>query len=295
MVQCIFCNKNHNNKSFCSLNCWYEHKRKKTINQDFFDKIDSEEKAYWLGFIYADGNLSKKEIKQKYLQIELSQKDLKHLEKFANIFNSKVHCYEQKKSCKVTIFSKKIWKDIQKYNIFPNKTYINNLILINIPDNLKKHFIRGFFDGDGNFSNDQKIISFNSNNFKILQEINKYFNEIIGTSKVKIIQRKNINILSFAGKHQTNAIKEELYKNATIFLERKKAKNIHVEKKIRGVYKTKYGSWYATIFNKGKSIYLGTFGSKEEAALAYDNAVVKYKKSLYKMNFPDSDRVVDIV
>lgn len=287
MLKCLFCNKEHKNKSFCSLNCWYEHKREKTINQDFFDKIDSEEKAYWLGFIYADGNLSKRERKQKSLAIELSQKDISHLEKFAKIFNSKVCCYEEKKSCKVTITSKKIWEDIQKYNIFPNKTYIENFVLSKVPEDWQSHFIRGFFDGDGNFSNNQKMISFNSNNIKILQEINSYFNKKIGTSKTKIIERKNINInaLSFAGKYQVNLVKKELYKNATIFLERKNDQNTYFDEKIKGVYRTRYGSWYATIFHKGKPIYLGTFNSEKEAALAYDKALKEYDKPLYKLNF----------
>lgn len=290
MNSCLFCKKDHVNNKFCSLNCFYALKRSKTINQDFFETIDSEEKAYWLGFIYADGTVSKKENKQKSISIELSQKDLKHLEKFAKIFNSNVKKYNKKLSCKVSVTSLKLWEDIQKYNIIPNKTYIEINVLEKIPNHLKKDFIRGFFDGDGNCSNNKKMISFNSKNLKLLQEINNYFQETVGTSKnKKIINRHNINVLSFSGKHQVNSIAKETFNHATVFLERK---FIHIEKEeLKGVYKTKNGKWYSSIFNNGKSIYLGIFESKEIAAKEYNKALKKFKKPSYKSNNLKSDRI----
>ena len=52
-------------------------------NLDFFHEINTEEKAYWIGFICADGNVSKT---KNLLQINLSYKDVSHLKKIGNIF-----------------------------------------------------------------------------------------------------------------------------------------------------------------------------------------------------------------
>lgn len=53
---------------------------KKNIIKNF-EKIDNEEKAYWLGFLYADGNVSLKEDK---IELSLAEKDLNHIKKFKN-------------------------------------------------------------------------------------------------------------------------------------------------------------------------------------------------------------------
>lgn len=44
-----------------------------------FENIDTEEKAYWLGFLYADGCVGSKESK---VELSLAEKDLRHMEKF---------------------------------------------------------------------------------------------------------------------------------------------------------------------------------------------------------------------
>lgn len=49
------------------------------IDEHIFDSIDTEEKAYWLGFIFADGNVSKRD---NTFEMTLSGKDIAHLEKF---------------------------------------------------------------------------------------------------------------------------------------------------------------------------------------------------------------------
>ena len=49
------------------------------IDETVFDTIDTEEKAYWLGFLYADGNINSKEYK---LEINLCANDWQHLKKF---------------------------------------------------------------------------------------------------------------------------------------------------------------------------------------------------------------------
>ena len=56
-------------------------KSRYSLNERYFEKIDNNNKAYWLGFIAADGCVSNKK-GGRYLYIELSRKDRDHLEKF---------------------------------------------------------------------------------------------------------------------------------------------------------------------------------------------------------------------
>lgn len=130
------------------------HKKSKlTLNENFFDCIDTEEKAYILGFIAADGSITKYS-----LRIELQERDKNILEKIKTALNSnatiKISYKEtsigEKAYCRVHFCSKKLILALNKLNIFQNKT--QNLQMPNIPDHLFRHFSRGLFDGDGSLS-----------------------------------------------------------------------------------------------------------------------------------------------
>lgn len=55
------------------------------MDKRFFKTIDTEEKAYWLGFLYADGSVSKD---LKAVTLELNIKDIDHIRKFKRAINS---------------------------------------------------------------------------------------------------------------------------------------------------------------------------------------------------------------
>ena len=62
--------------------------RRYNVNHKYFEVIDTEEKAYWLGFLYADGCVIKTKTGSSLL-LKLSVKDEEHLNLFkTNIFNS---------------------------------------------------------------------------------------------------------------------------------------------------------------------------------------------------------------
>ncbi len=52
----------------------------------------------------------------------------------------------------------------------------------------------------------------------------------------------------------------------------------------------KRSRWMACIWHKGRYKYLGTFGNKDEAALAYDAANIKLFGSFGRVNFPLPER-----
>lgn len=133
-----------------------------------FDEIDTEEKAYWLGFIYADGSICSDplnpEKKARYaFEISLKGDDYKHLEKFntfmehrsnnVKISNSKCNGKTFKR-CRWMIANKHLWNTLNNYGCTPNKS-----LTLEFPDesifkdkSLIRHFIRGYFDGDGCFT-----------------------------------------------------------------------------------------------------------------------------------------------
>lgn len=198
-------------------------KFKHIIHDNIFDVIDTEEKAYWLGFIASDGNVSSS---KKMLCIGLATKDIGHLEKFCQWISVDLkpytYTYKTQRSM-VHVYSAQIVKSLAQYGIIPRKTYIFKHIP-DIPHNLKRHFIRGYVDGDGclhiNKLNKPRfsVVSYNK---EILDEIQEHIIQEIGVTKVPI--RKVINIWNYTkgGMFQVPRIVEYLYKDANIYLDRK--------------------------------------------------------------------------
>src|SRR5258706_2989612 len=122
--------------------------RKYPINESFFEKIDSEEKAYFLGLLFADGTNS---IKKTEVKLALGEIDKHILSRLNNFFQPTKPLYFQKSKLgrqnlyKLIINSKKISYRLNDLGIVPNKTH--KLIFPKYLDNnLLKHFIRGYFD-----------------------------------------------------------------------------------------------------------------------------------------------------
>lgn len=111
--------------------------------------------AYILGFITADGNVSKK---RDYIRIQLNPKDKYLLEYIASkiqpsqkIYDYSAYSKKRNKtyySCLLCLSSKIIKEDLSKFGVIPNKTG-NHRIDFDIPKEYICDYIRGFFDGDG--------------------------------------------------------------------------------------------------------------------------------------------------
>lgn len=147
------------------INKWYPDtptEVHKLYNENIFDSIDTEEKAYWLGFIYADGYISSDPLKgvfQYSFELQLSIKDKDHLQKFADFIGYKKELKDKRTHCdtgeynstRLMINSKHLWETLNNYGCTPRKS-----LTLQFPDenifkdrSLIRHFIRGYFDGDG--------------------------------------------------------------------------------------------------------------------------------------------------
>jgi len=191
------------------------------VNENFFDKINNEKKAYWLGFITADGAITG----NKTLRIELSSKDHTHIEKFKKDIESEhnvnVYTKNNKKYSYIAITNKKIKHDLAKYGVVGNKTH--KTFFPNISNKLKHHFIRGYFDGDGWIS---KYIGVAGSEL-IIKEITKIFKDELDIKNIKsyIIGKNKLTYqIQIYSKENKNKVLNYIYKNATVFLERKYVK-----------------------------------------------------------------------
>ena len=135
------------------------------FNEHIFDSIDTEEKAYWLGFIFADGNIrtvKNFDKKSEYgFQITLKKSDSEHLLKFNQFMRHKKdnrHYHNTKSpTCSWYVTNQHLWETLNSYGCTPNKSLTLKFPDKNIFKNesLIRHFIRGYFDGDGCFSQDK--------------------------------------------------------------------------------------------------------------------------------------------
>lgn len=163
------------------------------FTEDIFSIIDTAEKAYWIGFLYADGSVSGN---SNSVYLALKEEDKYHLlnfEKFLNMSESCLKYQENTKSWHFTVAREKIHQDLIKIGFNNKKSYDKTLtVWNNIPDKFKKDFLLGLWDGDGSFiiTEDKKqCASLISNNDNLINEIVKYINSNLGENFCKMKER----------------------------------------------------------------------------------------------------------
>lgn len=127
-------------------------------NSQYFKQIDSPEKAYWLGFLYADGYIST----QNEVRINLQRSDEDHLRKFQRAIGAINHAigYSEKHDGDKTYYQayfsmhdKEMVADLEKLGCYNSKSA--TLIFPTykqVPLVFMSHFVRGYFDGDGSIN-----------------------------------------------------------------------------------------------------------------------------------------------
>lgn len=213
---------------------------KYSVNQDYFQQINNEWKAYWLGFLYADGTIriarnDKKDKMEYNTKIGLCEEDVTHLQKFKNSLQSdspiskKIVKLNDKEygCCNINICNKKICEDLNNLGCTPNKSLTLKFPTYDkVPKNLIKHFIRGYFDGDGcihiNKEKRNVRLSFEGTEDMLVNIANILHNEL-NTNLVKPLSKKNSKSLHIVYDKFSDIelIYKYLYKDSNIFLDRK--------------------------------------------------------------------------
>lgn len=127
-------------------------KHQKSLNESIFETIDAYDKAYWLGFLFADGCVSEK---RNTIELGLKEEDYNHIMKFKTFIGSD-HAIQQKNKIindkmyigyRLSFRSNKMKQDLIKHGCVPNKT--KKAEFPKLRKSMIRHFIRGYFDGDG--------------------------------------------------------------------------------------------------------------------------------------------------
>ena len=126
-----------------------------SLNESFFDNINSELPVYWLGFIAADGCVES----DRVISIQLADKDRQHLQMFLDAMGCNKPIYESikkgKKYARVTINSARLVSKLAENGIGRRKS-LSLQWPTTIADELMPYYIRGYFDGDGMWSHQKK-------------------------------------------------------------------------------------------------------------------------------------------
>lgn len=204
------------------------------LKEDFFKVIDSEEKAYFLGLLITDGNvfIDEKNIqnnRQASISITLQKQDAYLLEKFLTCLNANTTVASDGRQCNsVAVRSNEMANDLKQYGIIPRKTLYT--YLPKIKQDLMPHLIRGILDGDGSICMKQTSrrfvhwIAF-SGTHKLMQDIIDYVDDIIGLKikpKVYDYEGKHLSEFKFQNIEDIYKFGVYIYKNATLYMERKK-------------------------------------------------------------------------
>ena len=208
------------------------------INKTYFQTIDSEDKAYFLGFIYADGYVTKDAL------YWTSHKQDRHiLEIFCHYIETDKDCIKtiDEKYLRVVITSKEFASCLQKQGAVQAKTLI--LTPPSIPKNLIPHFIRGYFDGDGSIYYDKNTKSYRVNFLgteSMLFWIKDFFQV-----KTKIRPYKKIAKFDFSGNRQVFQKLSMIYNNSSeeLRLKRKYEKFLSCKEKYEYQEKHRKETW----------------------------------------------------
>lgn len=192
--------------------------RTKEIDTHVFDVIDTEEKAYWLGFLFADGC-----VHGNYVILSLSTKDIEQIERFRSFLSSNHEIRTRKTpyafNSSIYVADIHLSTKIMKLGIETGRP--NPLSGIDsMPLWLQRHWIRGFFDGDGSVKIKPRA-SFCGDPI-LLHRLKEIMTDEVGNiGSIYGHQKGKVSYLEYTGRISCMKLFDYMYKDATIFMQRK--------------------------------------------------------------------------
>lgn len=235
-------------------------RRKYNVNDNFFDVIDNQDKAYLLGLLYAEGCNYEDTHR---IKLELAKSDIEILEKVKNIleFEGNIKCYNNENvsfgtdreykcqdSARLLINSKRLSEQLALKGCVKNKscilTFPNEDI---VKKELYNHFIRGYMDGNGGISywidnentgHKKFQVNFCGSSDMIIKVANILGNKFNCCPAIvdRFPDRDNNNLqFNICGNQVVKRILDWIYENANIYMQRKYNKYIELIEEVNRV------------------------------------------------------------
>ena len=209
-----------------------------SYDRNKFKKIMTEDDAYWLGFLYADGYVCHTEHSWWY-GVELQDRDIGHLRKLNKYMNGNMHIdtfYKKSptsdnicKMCRLAYYSKQLVINLVNSGCVQRKSKIITMPFGIVPDELMRHFIRGYFDGDGSCGiyqhSERKHLRYprakiTCGSHDFVNQLKEYLNNV--DIRCGIITSKEENYdMFFSGKDNVVNFLKYMYDDSHIYLDRK--------------------------------------------------------------------------
>lgn len=209
-------------------------KRMYSCDYHYFDKIDTPDKAYWLGFLMADGCVMHQRRlrhlktmdswQDRYItKLSVSQADEEHLAKFLQCISSThpIRVYKTSLSatpyCRVMIEDQHLFGALVSHGVIPNKSLC--VCYPSIDEQFDAAFIRGYFDGNGCISHSTFWECNITSTYEMLHKIYQKcpFNDAKEFRPVQRFPDRHVNnwMFRFAGTQQCIRVLSWLYCDST--------------------------------------------------------------------------------
>lgn len=217
-----------------------------TCNYHYFDSIDTEEKAYWLGFLVADGWIGKNDkANAGVVGVELQYGDINHLKKFNKSIQGNYKITDRWRTCSISknkekrnhscvlrIFSLTMYNSLVNLGFTNNKSFDGDIPQLR--EDLVRHFVRGYFDGNGCvcYTTKSFVVNFTTASKKICDKLIEILKKVGFNAKLYQYNNENQTIMyrpyisSFKDKL---AFLDWIYKDCNIYLDRKYQKYLQTK------------------------------------------------------------------
>ena len=175
-----------------------EEMRRHTCNHSYFHDIDSEDKAYWLGFLTADGCITT----GNCVTLNLAKQDCEHLYKFKKALAATQMVSANQHACSLVICSPQMASDLAIHGIVPNKTFSTRAATV--PFELVRHYWRGGFDGDGFIAKSKAVLTL-CGDYEVVIAFQAFVLSHCPVVRAKVLKSENIFTFSL-GKPATQCV-----------------------------------------------------------------------------------------
>lgn len=212
----------------------YNRNKTNHVNSTYFANIDTPQKAYFLGFIMADGNMYLKGNGKYQFSIKIKETDKDILYKLAEHIDfpkDKITIREERRNDSLTrcaeikIYNQEFCKHLIALGVIPRKTGKESMP--NMNKELQKDFIRGYMDGDGWISKDRYQIGVCTASNDLIESITKYIKQEIDIDLT--IHKDSVYTVRSNKRKNVYQILKHFYYEDCISLDRKY--NLAIQKK----------------------------------------------------------------